>query len=316
MPDRDRVRGALLGLAVGDALGMPITGFSHQNVRTFYKGIKAFRADERRGEFEAGQWSGATQLALASAGALAEAGGAAAAARAYADRLLALRPDARRWRPAAIGAAERLAEGLPVEQAGDLEARDNGAAVAATALGVWASASGASREDLVERCQAVLGVTHRHPLALAAGFGHASAIQSAQVADNVDGPAFVEEVAGATAWAEDRFGVEGEVLSVRLRTLAGQLDLFPLDLQDLCDGTGSAVAESWPFAVAMFARNPRLVEASLLSAINVGGDASGIGALLGGLLGALNGWSAFPAEWHADLEAAAGLTDTADALAT
>ena len=46
MMDRDKVRGALLGTAVGDALGMPVEGLSHQNVRTYYKGIKGYRADE------------------------------------------------------------------------------------------------------------------------------------------------------------------------------------------------------------------------------------------------------------------------------
>ena len=68
----DRIRGVLLGLAIGDALGMPIEGLSHPNVRTYYKGIKGFRADEKRGELEAGQWTADTQNALALAAALVE----------------------------------------------------------------------------------------------------------------------------------------------------------------------------------------------------------------------------------------------------
>src|SRR5690606_15821429 len=38
--NRDRALGALLGAAVGDALGMPVDGLSHQNVRLYYKGVK------------------------------------------------------------------------------------------------------------------------------------------------------------------------------------------------------------------------------------------------------------------------------------
>ena len=44
----DSILGALLGTAVGDALGMPIEGLSHQNVRTYYKGIKEYRDDDQR----------------------------------------------------------------------------------------------------------------------------------------------------------------------------------------------------------------------------------------------------------------------------
>jgi ADP-ribosylglycohydrolase len=298
---------------------MPIAGFSHQNVRTFYKGIKAFRADERRGELGAGQWSGPTQHAFALAGALTEAGrvGPEATVRAYAERLSALRPHARRWRVASLGAVERLGEGLAVDVVGDTEADDNTAAAAATALGVWAAVSGASEDKLHDLGIAALALTHRHPLALSAGLGHAFAVHHALAAvpGALGGASFVRAVAEATCRAEEVVGETTHRSSARLGALAEHLDLFPLDLQDLCDGTGPAAHESWPFAVAMFARNPDLVEASLLSAVNVGGDASGVGAMLGSLLGAYTGWAAFPEAWRGDLEDVARLTREADALA-
>jgi ADP-ribosylglycohydrolase len=64
----------------------------------------------------------------------------------------------------------------------------------------------------------------------------------------------------------------------------------------------------------MFARNPALVEATLLSAVNVGGAASAVGAMTGALLGAFNGWSAFPAEWREGLEDVERLEAEATAL--
>ena len=64
----------------------------------------------------------------------------------------------------------------------------------------------------------------------------------------------------------------------------------------------------------MFARGPDLPEATLLSAINVGGDASAIGAMVGALLGARNGWSAFPEEWRSNLEKVDRLREEAEAL--
>src|SRR5690606_14691231 len=80
MLDRDRILGALLGTAVGDALGMPVDGLSHQNIRTYYKGIKGYRADEHRRDLGAGQWTGHTQRMFALVRALATAPAGAATA--------------------------------------------------------------------------------------------------------------------------------------------------------------------------------------------------------------------------------------------
>jgi ADP-ribosyl-[dinitrogen reductase] hydrolase len=52
----------------------------------------------------------------------------------------------------------------------------------------------------------------------------------------------------------------------------------------------------------MFARNPSLLEGTLLSTINAGGDADTTGSMVGALLGALHGWSAFSPEWRTGLE--------------
>jgi ADP-ribosylglycohydrolase len=104
-------------------------------------------------------------------------------------------------------------------------------------------------------------------------------------------------------------------VSSALRDLALYLDDTPLDLQDRCNGTGDRADEAFPFAVAMAAREPTLVEATLLSAVNVGGAAAAVGAMTGALLGAFNGWSAFPAEWRFGLEDAGRLLAEADALA-
>ena len=65
----------------------------------------------------------------------------------------------------------------------------------------------------------------------------------------------------------------------------------------------------------MVARAPDLLEPTLLSAINVGGDAAAVGAMTGALLGAIHGASAFPAEWTDALEDADAIRAEAEALA-
>ena len=88
---------------------------------------------------------------------------------------------------------------------------------------------------------------------------------------------------------------------------------MPLDLADACGGTDDAESV-WLFATAMFARNPFLVEGTLLPAINVGGQTATVGALVGSLLGALHGAQAFPNAWHDGLAARADVLRAADAL--
>jgi len=314
---RDKIIGALLGTAVGDALGMPIEGLSHQNVRTYYKGIKEYRADDQRGDLKKGQWTDDTQFTFAVARALVASDVVEEWPEQAAHEYVALMDAARRWGPTTQAAVDRLAEGLSLEDAGDDERPTDGAAMRAAPLGVWWAATGASRDNALAVVHPVLAVTHRHPAALAAGVGQAFAVRTAldQSVGSFDPDSFWTALIDVTEWTESQLGGDNESVSTRLHQLAGHLDEFPLDLRDLCSGVGLRADEAWPFAVAMFARAPHLVENTLLSAINVGGDADTTGAMLGALLGALHGWSAFPDEWHDGLEACSDLEAQAEAFA-
>lgn len=314
---RDKIIGALLATAVGDALGMPIEGLSHQNVRTYYKGIKEYRADDQRGDLGEGQWTDDTQFTFALVRVLTEAASIADWPARAADAYVALRPEARRWGPTTQSAVDRLAGGTPWPEAGNAERSTDGAAMRAAPLGAWWAATGAEREDALAAMRPVLAVTHRHPAALAAGVGQAFAVRTAlqHTVDTLDRDAFWAELTQTVAWAEAQLGGENDAVSTRLHQLAGHLDEFPLDLRDVCGGVSVRADEAWPFAAAMFARGPHLVENTLLSAINVGGDADTVGAMLGALLGGLHGWSAFPDAWREGLEARAEFKAQAEAFA-
>jgi ADP-ribosylglycohydrolase len=312
----DRILGALLGTAVGDALGMPIEGLSHSHVRTYYKGIKEYRADDQRGDLEAGQWTDDTQFTFALARVVAAhpdpADWPAAAAEAY----VALRDRARRWGETTTAAVDALADGAAPDAAGRPDRATDGAAMRAAPLGAWWAAAGEEREAAFAAVRAVLGVTHRHPAALAAGWGQAAAVRHLLRRGGVeafDRTAYWTEIVDQTAWAEDRLGDDARV-SRRLRALADQLDAFPLDLRDACDGVAVWADEAWPFACAMVARRPHLLENTLLSGINVGGDADTTGAMMGAQLGALHGWAAVPDEWKEGLEACGRLEDEAQSF--
>jgi len=326
----DAILGACLGTAVGDALGMPIEGISHQNVRTYYKGIKEYRADEQRKDLDAGQWTDDTQMTFALVRALSGEADPEAWPKAVAAQYVALREQARRWGPTTTAAIDHLANGADPATSGTAEHPTNGAAMRAAPLGVWWVCTGASREDAWRAIRPVLEITHRHPASVAAGFGQAFAVRWAVDAalDSIDTGAFwsalIETVAfSETALADgtatgERGAGESPVdnrVSTRLRHLRDHLDDVPLDVRDASGGAGARADEAWPYACAMFARRPHLLENSLLSSINVGGDADTHGAMLGSLLGALHGWDAFPAEWRDGLEARSRLEEEATALA-
>jgi ADP-ribosylglycohydrolase len=236
-----------------------------------------------------------------------------AAAEAY----VALRPDARRWGQTSTAAIDRLADGTPPTEAGTPDRDSDGAAMRAAPLGTWWAATDADREDAFAAITAALSVTHRHPAALAAGWGQAVAIRHLLRLDEVDAfdrEAFWTTLIEEVTWAEDELNGDHRV-SQRLRALEDIIDSFPLDLRDACDGVGVRADEAWPFAAAMVARRPHLLENTLLSGINVGGDADTTGAMMGAMLGALHGWAAFPDEWHEGLEATDRLSEEAQAFA-
>jgi ADP-ribosylglycohydrolase len=312
----DRVLGTLLGTAVGDALGMPVEGLSHTNVRTYYLGIKEYRDDEQREDLRAGQWTDDTQFTFAVARAITGAPDPANWPAAVAERYVALQQKARRWGPTTTAAIERLADGTPPDAAGDAARPTNGAAMRAAPLGLWWAATDANRAEAFAAIRPVLAVTHRHPVSLCAGWGQAAAVRfvATQPTGGFDRDAFWTHLQQAVVWGEDQLQAEPH-LSQRMDDLSSNLDRFPLDLGDACDGVGVRADESWPFACAMFARRPHLLENTLLSGINVGGDADTTGALMGSLLGALHGWAAFPDEWRAELEDVEDLKLYARALA-
>ncbi len=293
---RDRLAGALLGSAIGDALGMPVEGLSHQNVRTYYRGIKEMRADEKRQDLAAGQWTADTQRArlLTRTLATTTADSPEEARVAFHAALKDLEPDLRR---------------------GAVTVRPSSACAACAApLGVQARLRGLGTLAMARWAGLLLSPVDPSPAAHVAAAVQAAAVQACLGRDAVTGPALMTTAIGAARDAERLLGADARV-STRLQALAGQLTSFPLDLQDACNGTGSSADEALPFAIAMVARSPELVEPTVLAAVNVGGDASAVGAMVGAMVGAIHGASALPSAWLDALEDAAAIRAEANALA-
>lgn len=305
MLSQEKILGALLGTAVGDAMGMPAEGFSHQNIRMYYRGIKGYTDDEKRRDLKAGQWTDDTQFTFALVRAAGQARSIEDVPTLAAWEYVALLPSARRWGPTTKAAVNRLASGTGWQESGESGAPTNGAAMRAAPLGVWWAVSGASLEQAFPALRSIIEITHRHPDSVVAGFGQAYAVKQIlqSTPEPFDRETFWLDLIEVTRYASRTLGYgDNSRVTGRLRLLADHLDEFPLDLLDLCEGNGVDVSQSWPFSVAMFVRNPDLLEATLLSSINAGGDTDTTGAMVGALLGACHGWSAFPEAWRTGLE--------------
>lgn len=309
----DRVVGVLLGTAIGDALGMPVEGLTHQNVRTYYKGIKEYRDDDQRGDLEAGQWTDDTQLTFAVVRVLTTYPDCPGLwPEVIADAYVDLLSSSRRWGPTTTKSVERLAEGVSPSESGSAAHPSDGAAMRSAPLAIWWAARNPNSKTAFDTVRSVLSVTHRHPAALVAGWGQVVAVRLLleESPGSFERSTFWNSLVEATTWAEGRLRATDRVSS-RLRLLADQIDSFPLDLRDMCGRVGRRADEAWPFACAMVARRPHLLENTLLSGINVGGDADTTGAMMGAMLGALHGGDAFPDEWWEGLEDVDRLTHEA-----
>lgn len=294
-PFRDRLVATLLGSALGDALGMPVEGLSHQNVRTYYKGIKELRGDEKREDLGAGQWTADTQRA-----------------RALTEALTTGAPDS----PEEVRVA--FVSALPaatVLRRGPVHSPSSAGAACAAPLGVQARLRGLKDLASVRWAGLLLQSVDPHPVAHVAAAAQIAALRTClgKDPDALSGPEILAAARSAALDGEKLLGADDRV-SARLGRVAEHLGDYPLDLQDLCAGTGSAADEAFPFAVAMVARSPQLVESTMLAAVNVGGDAAAVGACVGAMLGALHGLEAFPAEWLDALEDADALRVEAEAL--
>jgi ADP-ribosylglycohydrolase len=301
--DVDQFRGVLLGCAVGDALGAPVEGWSRDEISLVYGGPLR---DFRPGRYGLGAFTDDTQLTLALTEALVARGyfDMDEVARAFGN-WMRLR-DEQGWesrgfdRDSAI-ACRRLYNGVP-RQLSAVDSAGSGAASRAAPVGLFPHGTGAVVDAAV--LQAML--THAHPQALAGAAAVGVAISQALSAIPFDAREFLRATALAVEDVEPG-------LAARVSSLEAYLGL-PLDVGLGYTGTAVRAMEAVPAALLIFARTPHHTEEAIVTAVNAGGDTTGIGAMVGALAGALNGSSSLPGRWLAHLESKEHIENLAEAL--
>ncbi|MDC4233489.1 PfkB family carbohydrate kinase [Actinomyces sp. B33] len=308
----DRARGALVGLALGDALGMPTQAMSPEQIDTDYGRITGLTAASPNQPYAPGMPAGSvtddTEQALLIADLLIDGDGRidpmdlASALLAWEDDMIR-RGSLDLLGPSTKSALERVRAGADPTTTGTTGAT-NGAAMRVCPVGI---ATPADDPDLLfarvwESCR----VTH----ATRQGFQAAGLVASA-VSLGVDGAEVDEALSGAVALVSSRDdeGAWNEHADVLARTRMA-LDLARddeergdeaaarerfLERVRALIGTSVDACESIPAAFALARRYASSPVDALLGAANLGGDTDTIGAIAGAVLGSCLGPGAFAA---------------------
>ncbi|MBI5832308.1 MAG: ADP-ribosylglycohydrolase family protein [Armatimonadetes bacterium] len=307
----DRLAGVLLGMAVGDALGLPRERLAPDRAARRFGGPPLGHAFL----FGRGMVSDDTEHAALTAQAfLAAPHDALAFQRRLAWGL--------RWwlaaLPAGLGKATlracvRLWLGVPPARAGAVSA-GNGPAMRAPILGACLAADASAREAYT---RASTCLTHRHDEADDGALLIALAAARAVAAD-------AASLSPVELWSELAAAARTDALASRMARLApllasGEPPTGAAAALGLAGGVTGYIAHTVPMALYCWLHAPSDPRAAVEAAIGLGGDTDTVAAVVGGLAGALCGESAWPREWLDGLwewpRSVAWLRDVADRLA-
>jgi len=313
MSAHDRAYGALLGLAIGDALGMPTQYTPRSQIEGRYGVLTGFEPGPpdnfiSRG-MPAGRVTDDTDQAVILGEMLVAGQGRvdpdrfARALLAWEQRMISigsqdlLGPSTRR-------ALALVAEGTSPELTGR-SGSTNGAAMRVAPVGVAVPAEplGALVDAVFESAY----VTHNTTVAIAGASAVAAAV-SAGIAGASLGKALETAIAAAELGARRGFYFAGGDVAARCRwaleLVRGKREDEALGLVYTLVGTGVATNEAVPAALAVCSVAPDDPWKVCLLAASLGGDCDTVGAMAGAIMGACHGASAFPQDAVATLEKA------------
>ena len=304
MRPEDRAKGALYGLGIGDALGMPTQLLSRrQIIERWGPLLSGFDAAPHDHPIAAGMTAGAvtddTEQAvllgwlLVEGNGRAEPGAVATALLAW-EREMAARGSLDLLGPSTKRALDAIANGTPPAEAGK-HGDTNGAAMRITPVGIVAAPG--NLPGLVDRVQQVSIATHNTSLALAGAAAVAAAV-SAGIDGAAIGAATETAIAAAELGAQRGHWTAGADVAARIRwavdLVSGAEPQRAAEVIYTLVGTSLATQESVPAAFAVLSAVPDDPWQACLLAASLGGDCDTIAAMAGAIAGACHGLAAFP----------------------
>jgi ADP-ribosylglycohydrolase len=313
----DRALGALYGVALGDAMGMPTEGRSREAIRERFGWVDRFLPGPDRefvpGGLPAGAVTDDTQQTVLVAEGIVEAGGRVEP-RILARRIVewadALGDTAGSFLgPSSARAIAALRSGVPPEQSGRF-GETNGASMRIVPIGILSAPD--DLPALVDRVEQASLATHHTDVAISGAALIAGAV-SAAIDAPAGGAAERIDLMITTALECAELGrtrgnrvaaasvVERAAVAVGFARSAETDERFLQRVYDVV-GTSVLTTESVPAALGVAVRaHGDPVRAAVLAA-NLGGDTDTIGAMAAGICGALAGVDGVPGALRATLD--------------
>ncbi|WP_413805180.1 ADP-ribosylglycohydrolase family protein [Streptomyces sp. OE57] len=306
----DRALGALYGLAMGDALGMPTQIMSRRSIVARFGTVTDFEPGPEDNPVSAGMPAGSvtddTDQAVIVGRLLTGSGGRIDPLRLAHElleweRAMKAKGSFDLLGPSTKAALEAVSRGVPPEEAGKSGAT-NGAAMRITPVGV--AFPDTPLEPFLDRVAEACQVTHDTSIGIASAAAVAAAVSRGIGGGNLE-DAVGAAITAAAAGAERGHWVAGADIAARIGWAVDLVRATPerQALDRVCDLVGTSVAsqESVPAAFAVLALAEGEPWRACLLAANLGGDCDTIGAMAGAMAGAVSGASALPADALATL---------------
>jgi ADP-ribosylglycohydrolase len=314
--------GAILGLAIGDALGMPAEFRRRAQILAAWgpEGITDFVGTDAPAwppsplilgtRHPAGSYSDDTQMSLAVAEALIAAGGRDIdqLMQQMGERFVAWSrsPDNNRAPGATcMEGCDHLAAGMAWREAGVASSKGCGSAMRVAPIGLmyWRD-----HARLLEVARASSLLTHGHDAAIEGAA--AAALLVALALEKKTPQAMYDALLSECAPRSADF-------QACLKKLPQLLSVEPaLALSKAGLGEGWVAEEAVVSALYCFWRSPENYSQTVLTAANTDGDSDSIACIAGSISGAFNGVEAIPPRWRERVENAVGLQDMARRLTT
>jgi ADP-ribosyl-[dinitrogen reductase] hydrolase len=314
----DRVRGAILGTAIGDALGMPVESFKPSRIKELYGKIKQLEEPKDENPYHKlhrGQWTDDTQLMMAIIQSLIQKKciDYDDIAQKHMEELY----NPRGWGKATRQSIERMVNKTKWWASGEPGAAGNGPPMKIAPLGVLYGIKAIDKTELFTSCVNIARMTHKDPRAIAAGCLQAWLVGKA-IQGGVEGLKFALNLASYECW---HYEISLGSVKEPLYNIISNEDFGIKEASHLSDdmirkrfGTSAFVNKSVPFTYAMVLKYINEPSEGLINIVNQGGDADTTGAMAGALFGAAYGTYVFANELTNFLEKKDKLIKLADLL--
>lgn len=341
---RERYRAVLIGCALGDTLGMPVEGWTHEQIAKYVPGGKVIRPmkpfyaigsngnllvekDEAGGRLkyysidrDLGDYTDDTHLTLALAESIAVFGKVNifdVASRQLAEylQLKVTEPGKDKgFGPTTLAAFDRLEKGISPLESGVIGGPGNGPAMKIAPNGMLMDASGLVARG-TEDAKMISRITHLDPRSVASGVVQSHAVyalfQDVTKKDVIDYLFRVSRENEATVTPQYVRHNRG-TLTERLEWVRSNPNATMNQALERL-GNRSDVYQSYPFAIFGLMRFWNDPVEGMIELVNCGGDSDTIGAIYGSLVGSKDGM-VFPEEWVQVLKNRDRLINAADGI--